>query len=182
MRHRDNGGAVSFSGVPENPPDARKTAAPLQRGNIHTTRASGDPTALLQALELALAGVLGLAQHEVVIVVLASCADEEGRRHKRGRGGSELLDLGNRLGERSRVVENVLVEARVNSSATRDRAQLRAGPNRFVRNGCRDLKGTYMGFRAAMVAVLANLSSMGSWADLARFGASTMRATEVDVP
>lgn len=45
---------------------------------VHAPRASGDPPALLQALELALAGVLGLALHEIIIVVLAPGADEEG--------------------------------------------------------------------------------------------------------
>lgn len=45
---------------------------------LHTSRASGDPPALLQALELALAGVVGLALHEVIVVVLAARAYEEG--------------------------------------------------------------------------------------------------------
>lgn len=45
---------------------------------VHASRASGDPPALLQALELALAGVLGLALHEIIVVVLAPGADEEG--------------------------------------------------------------------------------------------------------
>lgn len=40
--------------------------------------APGDPAALLQALELALAGVLGLALHVVIVVGAASRADEEG--------------------------------------------------------------------------------------------------------
>jgi len=44
----------------------------------------------------------------------------------------------------------------------------------FARQGWRELKGTYMGFRAAMMAMLASLSSMGSWALLARFGASAL--------
>lgn len=44
--------------------------------HIHTPSTSGDSSALLQAFELALAGVLCLALHEVIIVVLASRADE----------------------------------------------------------------------------------------------------------
>lgn len=42
--------------------------------------APGDPSALLEALELSLAGVLVLALHKVVIERAASGADEEGRR------------------------------------------------------------------------------------------------------
>lgn len=45
---------------------------------VHAPRASSDPPALLQAFEFALAGVLGLALHEIIIVVLAPGADEEG--------------------------------------------------------------------------------------------------------
>lgn len=50
------------------------------KGHIHTPGASGDPAALLHALKLAPARILGLALHVVVIVVLAPGADEEGGR------------------------------------------------------------------------------------------------------
>lgn len=49
-----------------------------RRSYIHTSRASGNSPALLQALEFALAGVVGLALHEVIVVVLAARAYEEG--------------------------------------------------------------------------------------------------------
>lgn len=39
--------------------------------------ASGDPAALLQTLELALAGVLGLALHVVIVVGAAPRTDEK---------------------------------------------------------------------------------------------------------
>lgn len=45
--------------------------------HVHAPCTSGDPPALLQALEFALAGVLGLALHEIIVVVLAPGADEE---------------------------------------------------------------------------------------------------------
>lgn len=79
--------------------------------NIHAPGASRDPPALLQALKLAPAGVLGLALHIVVIVVFAARADEERGRQQGGRGGSDLLDLGDRVRQRGGVVEDVLVEA-----------------------------------------------------------------------
>jgi len=60
-------------GEAQQPPEMPK------RGNVHTTRASRDPPTLRQTLELALARVLRLALHKVVIVVLAPCADEVGR-------------------------------------------------------------------------------------------------------
>lgn len=65
--------------------------------HIHTPSASGDPPPLLQTFELALAGVLCFALHVIVIVVSASCADEERSREKRGRAGADLLDLWNRV-------------------------------------------------------------------------------------
>lgn len=78
--------------------------------NIHTPRASRHPPALLQAFELALAGVLGLALHEVIVVVLAPRADEEGGGQQGGRAGAELLDLGDRVRERSGVDKVLVVE------------------------------------------------------------------------
>jgi hypothetical protein len=86
---------------------------------VHAPRASGNPPALLQALELASARILRLALHKVVIVVLAARADEVGSRKKGGRRRADLLDLGDRVGEGGGVVEHLLVEAggNVNSSA-----------------------------------------------------------------
>lgn len=78
--------------------------------NIHTSRTPGDPPALLEALDLAFSGVIGLALHVVIVVVAASGANEEGSRQQRGRTGTQLLDLGNRVGQRRGVVERVLRE------------------------------------------------------------------------
>lgn len=87
--------------------------------DVHAPRASGNPPALLQALELAPARIVRLALHKVVIVVLAAGADEEGGREEGSRRGADLLDLGDRVGEGGGVVEHLLVEAggNVNSSA-----------------------------------------------------------------
>lgn len=82
-----------------------------RQSHIHSPGASGDPTTLLHAFELAPARVLGLALHVVVIVGPASRTNKEGGREK-GRGaGTNLLDLGDRVGERGGVVKDLLVEA-----------------------------------------------------------------------
>ena len=78
--------------------------------HIHTSGAPCHPSAFLQTLKLALPRVLGLALHVVIVVVAAPRSDEEGSGHQRRRAGAELLDLRDRLRERSRIVEVVLVE------------------------------------------------------------------------
>lgn len=70
-----------------------------------------DLPSLLEAVCLAIAVRLGLAVHEIVIVGFASCTNEEGCGEERRRGGPDFLDLGDRIGERSRVDEHLLVEA-----------------------------------------------------------------------
>lgn len=79
--------------------------------NVHTLGAAGYPSSLRQAVQLSLAGVLGLALHVIIVVVAASCADEEGGRQQRRRGGTNLLDLGNVVRERRGVDEHLLVES-----------------------------------------------------------------------
>jgi hypothetical protein len=81
------------------------------RFHIHTRGASRHSSALLQAFRLALARVLRLALHVVIVVRLASGTDEEGCGHERGGGGANLLDLRDRVRKRSGVVELLLVEA-----------------------------------------------------------------------
>ena len=78
--------------------------------DVHTPGAPGHPPAFLQAVELALAGVLGLALHEVIVVLAASGADKKGGREERRRADSELLYLGDRVRKRGGVVEDLLVE------------------------------------------------------------------------
>lgn len=82
----------------------------IKKENVHALGAAGDPSALLEAVQLALARVLRLALHVVIVVVAASGADEEGRRQQ-GRGaGANLLDGGDAVGERRGVDEHLLVE------------------------------------------------------------------------
>lgn len=73
--------------------------------------AASHPSTLLQALELALARVLVLALHVVIIVVFAPGADEEGRTKQRGGAGTDFFDFGDRVRERGCVVKDLLVEA-----------------------------------------------------------------------
>jgi hypothetical protein len=80
------------------------------RSNVHAGGASGDSSALLQALELSPAGVLGLALHVIIVVIAASGTDEEGGREQRRRTGTDLLDGGDITGERGGVDEQLLVE------------------------------------------------------------------------
>ena len=130
--------------------------------DVHTPGAPGHPPAFLQAVELALAGVVGLALHEVIVVLAASGADEKGRREKRRRADTELLDLGDRVRERGGVVEDLLVETARNVS---QRCSLMAGWKRgkTIQLACdysRKRGGTYTGFRAAIVSVGAGLLSI----------------------
>lgn len=57
-----------------------------------------DLAAFLHALQLSPAVCLGLAHHVVVIVGLASCANEEGGAEQGRRTGAELFDLGDVVG------------------------------------------------------------------------------------
>lgn len=99
---------------------------------VHARGAASDTTALLQAIHLAVAWLLGLALHVVIVVVAASGADEERRRQERSRASTDFLDRGDILGQRSGVDESLLVESanKVNRgqlfAQQSDRA---AGPN-----------------------------------------------------
>jgi hypothetical protein len=66
--------------------------------NIHASCTPGDLAALLHAVKLSPAVRLGLAHHVVIVVVLASCANEERGTEKGRRTGSQLLDLGDVVG------------------------------------------------------------------------------------
>lgn len=79
-------------------------------GVIHASSTSGDFATLLHAVKLAAATRLGLAHHVVIIVVFASRSDEERGTEERRRTGSELLDLGDVVGQRGGVDEGLLVE------------------------------------------------------------------------
>lgn len=80
-------------------------------GDVHAGGTSGNSSALLQALKLSSAGVLVLALHVVIVIVAASSTDEEGGRKKRRRTGTDLLDSGNVIGQRSSVNEQLLGES-----------------------------------------------------------------------
>lgn len=82
-----------------------------EKKDVHACSASCDFATLLQAIDFALSIGIGLAHHVVVIVRLASGANEEGCGQKRSRGSTNLRDLGNVLGEGSCVDEDLLVES-----------------------------------------------------------------------
>ena len=86
----------------------RSTKIPLF---LHARRTPGDLAALLHALKLSPAVGLGLAHHVVIVVGLASRANEKRGAEKGRRTGSELLDLGDVFGQRGGVDEGLLVEA-----------------------------------------------------------------------
>lgn len=73
--------------------------------------ASCDLATLLQAVDFTGAICVGLALHVIIVVRLASCANEEGGGKKRSGRGTDLLDLGNVLGKGSCVDEDGLVES-----------------------------------------------------------------------
>jgi hypothetical protein len=77
---------------------------------VHAGCASCDLATLPQAVQLSPSVRLGLALHIVIVVGLAAGSNEEARAHKRCRGSSDFLDLGNRVRERSGVHEDLLVE------------------------------------------------------------------------
>lgn len=79
-------------------------------GNVHARSTSSDSSTLLQALSLSSARVLVLALHIIIVVIAASGADEEGSREKRRRAGTDLLDGGDVVGQRSGVEKHRLVE------------------------------------------------------------------------
>lgn len=92
------GSPVKLNPIAIDPPHLPSSIPGLQvEGHVHTPGASGNPPTLLHALKLAAARVLGLALHVVVIVVLASRANEEGSREERSRAGTDLLDLRDRV-------------------------------------------------------------------------------------
>lgn len=68
------------------------------RQYVHASRTPGDLAAFLHAVKLSPAVGLGLAHHVVIVVGLASRADEERGTQEGRRTGSELLDLGDVVG------------------------------------------------------------------------------------
>ena len=78
--------------------------------HLHTGSAAGNLATLLQAVELAAAVCLVLALHVIIVECLAAGADGEGSAGEESRRGSNLLDLGNVVGHRRGVHEELLVE------------------------------------------------------------------------
>lgn len=78
---------------------------------VHAGCASCDLATLPQAVQLSPTVRLGLALHVVIVVRLAAGSNEEACAHKRCRRGSNFLDLGNGVRERSGVHEDLLVES-----------------------------------------------------------------------
>jgi hypothetical protein len=81
------------------------------RGNSQTACASSNSSTLLQAVHLSLSCALGLALHEIIVVRLASCANEEAGGEEGRRRSTKLSDGGDRVGERGGIDEGRLVEA-----------------------------------------------------------------------
>lgn len=79
--------------------------------DLHRCRTSSHLPALSHAVQLTPAIGLRLALHVVVIVGLASCADEVAGAQEGSGGSADLLHLGDVVGEGSGVDEDVLVEA-----------------------------------------------------------------------
>jgi hypothetical protein len=80
------------------------------RQYIHASGTPGNLAALLHALQLSPAVRLGLAHHVIIVVGLAPRANEERSAEQGRRTGSELLDLGDVVGQRGGVDEGLLVE------------------------------------------------------------------------
>lgn len=125
--------------------------------HIHTPGTSRNSPALFETLELALARVLRLTFHEVVIVVLAPCANEIRGGKEGSRCSTEFLDFGDRIRERRGVVENLLVEAEYMQLAIGLQHLSVNTDGQFVVLTSSPAGGTYIGFRAAMMTVLADL-------------------------
>jgi hypothetical protein len=68
------------------------------RQYVHASRTPGDLAAFLHAVKLSPAVGLSLAHHVVIVVGLASCANEERGTQEGRRTGSELFDLGDVVG------------------------------------------------------------------------------------
>lgn len=69
-------------------------ASRAKEGVVHARSTSCNLPALLHALQLPPPIGLGLADHVVVIIRLASCTDEEGSAEQWCRTGSDLWDFG----------------------------------------------------------------------------------------
>ncbi len=81
---------------------------------------------LLQAFELSLARVLGLALHVIIVVGRHRAPDEERGGKERGGCRADLLDSGDRVRKRRCVVEHLLVEAtRTSALTSKDEGQPR---------------------------------------------------------
>ena len=132
-----------------------------KRFNVHAPCTSRHSPPLLEALELALAGVFGFALHVVIVVVTAAGADEEGGRQERGRAGTKLLDLGDGVRERGSVVEDLLIEPvvanRMSLQTTVQGVEGRPSSRLRAKGAFKEPKyfNAYTGFRAAILTVLA---------------------------
>jgi hypothetical protein len=76
----------------------------------NTGSAAGNLATLLQAVEFTAAVRLVLALHVVIVESLAAGADGEGSASKECRCGTNFLDLGDVVGHRRGVHEELLVE------------------------------------------------------------------------
>lgn len=108
---RDPKGQTVSETVPSyTPPSPTRRRFVGCRSYAHTTRTPGHFPALLQAVEPGSAARIGLALHEVIVVIPAPRADEEGGGQKRSRTGAEFLDFGDRVGQGRRVGYGLVTE------------------------------------------------------------------------
>lgn len=85
---------------------------PHNKGNSHTSRASRNLPSLLQAINFPRPMSFGLTDHIVIVVRLASGADEKRGTEERGGAGPDLLHFGDRVGEGCGVDENLLIKSK----------------------------------------------------------------------
>lgn len=83
----------------------------LIEDNIHARRTPRDLPALPHAIQLSPAVRLSFALHVVIVVVLAPRTDEEAGAEQGSRRCADFLDLGDGVGEGSRVHKDLLVES-----------------------------------------------------------------------
>lgn len=95
-----------------NKPSPAKPNHPKKRKkNIHTSRTTRNLPPLLQTIQLTAAIRLGLTLHIIIIESAAAVADKERSAHQRRRGSSDLIHLGDVIGHRGGVDEDMLVES-----------------------------------------------------------------------
>ncbi|KAL8640971.1 MAG: hypothetical protein Q9228_002175 [Teloschistes exilis] len=111
LRERLESGFMYITMNKPNEPNLRRIPPLAHQTREFLSRTPRNPPPLLHTLKFAPPMRLCLAHHIVVIVVLASCTDEEGSAHQRGGAGTDLLDLGDGVWEWGGIDEDGLIKA-----------------------------------------------------------------------